>query len=246
MPIKYIYTEEQLREAILQSKSYANVLRILNIPEHAGGTYATLKKNIKKYNIDISHFTGQGWSKSRTFSPKRPIEDYLSNKVGISSQHLKQRLIKDGIFVHKCYSCELKEWKNKPIPIELHHINGNNLDNSIENLMIICPNCHAQTENYCGKNMDKRKINKKEPKIRVKKTKLCICGSKINKLSKFCRPCSYLLSRKIARPTIETLINDIQSMSMCAIGKKYGVTDNAIRKWCKDYKIDYKSIKSHL
>ena len=94
--------------------------------------------------------------------------------------------------------------------------------------------------------MDKRKINKKEPKIRVKKTKLCICGSKINKLSKFCRPCSYLLSRKIARPTIETLINDIQSMSMCAIGKKYGVTDNAIRKWCKDYKIDYKSIKSPL
>lgn len=70
----------------------------------------------------------------------------------MSSHRLKIRLINNKQKQHKCEFCNRKKWNNKPIPIELHHINGNHKDNRIENLLIVCPNCHAQTDNYKSKN----------------------------------------------------------------------------------------------
>ena len=69
---------------------------------------------------------------------------------------LKNQLIKIGIKDHKCENCELIEWMGKQIPLELHHVNGNRFDNRIENIQLLCPNCHALTDNYRGKNMSAR------------------------------------------------------------------------------------------
>lgn len=146
----HTYSEFQLREAVSDSFSLAETLRKLGI-EASGGNYATINSRIKRFNIDISHFTGMLWSKGKTIGPKRDTNDYLSNKIRINTHSLKLRLIKEGVFNHKCYSCGLTTWQNTPIPIELHHIDGNNKNNSLDNLQILCPNCHAQTDNYCSK-----------------------------------------------------------------------------------------------
>ena len=83
----------------------------------------------------------------------RPASAYFDNKKRISSCRLKEKLIYDGIKELKCERCGLKEWLNEPIPLELHHINGNHYDNSLSNLQILCPNCHSLTYNNSGKSV---------------------------------------------------------------------------------------------
>jgi 5-methylcytosine-specific restriction endonuclease McrA len=83
------------------------------------------------------------------------VDKYLSNEFPIHSYKLKNRLIKEGIFNAICSSCKLDEWLGKPIALELDHINGNSSNNNLDNLRLLCPNCHAQTDTYRGKNIGK-------------------------------------------------------------------------------------------
>lgn len=144
------YTVEELTDAVASSISKREVLKKLNVTP-AGGNYQTLRKAIEYFNLDISHFKGAGWSKGKIIGSKRPIEDYLSNKVSCTSHYLRKRLIKEKIFEAKCYHCNLETWLNKPIPLELEHIDGNHSNNELSNLTILCPNCHAFTPTYRGR-----------------------------------------------------------------------------------------------
>jgi len=148
---KQKYSIEELKRIIQSCTSIRQVLDILNLAP-AGGNYQTIKNHIKNHNIDVSHFTGQGWSKGAKVGPKRPIEDYLYNKQPIQSWKLKRRLLQDKFFEPKCYNCNKELWLDQPIPLELHHIDGDNTNNNLSNLTILCPNCHALTDNYRGKN----------------------------------------------------------------------------------------------
>lgn len=145
------YTLEQLKQAIKESVNYRQTLEKLNVIP-AGGNYQILKKAIKHFNLDTSHFTGQAWNKNKTIGPKRPIEEYLNNKQTIQSFKLKNRLLKENIFKPVCSNCNLDTWLGLPIPLELDHIDGVHLNNSLDNLRLLCPNCHAQTPTYRGKN----------------------------------------------------------------------------------------------
>jgi len=126
------------------------VLIALGVGPH-GGNYHVLKKYIKIMGLDTKHFVGRGWAKGIIIGNKRPTEDYLNNKAFIGSNTLKKRLIREGFFQRKCYSCENTEWMGKPISLELHHQDGNYENNGLSNMQILCPNCHAQTTNYCSK-----------------------------------------------------------------------------------------------
>ena len=151
MNSRYTYSEQELREAVKNSTSIRQVLEKLDIVP-AGGNYQTTNRRIQKLNIDTSHFTGQAWNKGKIIGPKRSIEEYLKEDSVVQSFKLKGRLIAEGLKEHKCECCGITEWNGKPAPIELDHINGNHHDNRLENLRILCPNCHAQTDTYRGKN----------------------------------------------------------------------------------------------
>ncbi len=146
-------TEVDFLEAAHNSLSIAGMCRYLGL-KPCGGNYKLMHNAIRQYNIDTSHFNGQGWNKNLAFKPfvAKSIEDILINGSTYQSYKLKYRLLKEGLKSHKCEGCGLTEWQSKEIPLELHHINGNNRDNRIENLMLLCPNCHALTESYRGKN----------------------------------------------------------------------------------------------
>lgn len=148
------YTEIEFIDAVAKSASIRQVLLSIGLAP-LGGNYRTVKDLVKKLNLDTSHWTGQCWNKGQTFSPRRPIEDYLSNEQPIGSSKLKERLVKDGIFEWICSntSCQITTWNGKKAPLELDHIDGNSHNNSLENLRLLCPNCHAQTSTYRGKNI---------------------------------------------------------------------------------------------
>jgi DNA-binding transcriptional ArsR family regulator len=82
-----------------------------------------------------------------------PIELYLVDGRTVNRQHLKQRLLGAGLKVARCEVCGISEWRGEPLSLALHHINGDGLDNRLENLQLLCPNCHSQTPNFSGRNV---------------------------------------------------------------------------------------------
>lgn len=106
-----------------------------------------------KYDGNMS---GKGCAKNRPLT-YQTLDDYLANSPSINSNKVRKRLLKEGYKKHQCEHCGLSTWDDKPIPLELHHINGNRYDNRIENFQLLCPNCHALTDSYRGKNARKNK-----------------------------------------------------------------------------------------
>jgi hypothetical protein len=147
------YTEEEFIIAVKTSTSIRQVLNKLGLKE-AGGNYSITKTRIKNLGLDTSHFKGQAWNKGKTLGPRKPVEELLVNdrKHPYQSFKLKNRLLQEGIKIHQCECCGITEWRKKPTPLELDHINGINYDNRLENLRLLCPNCHAQTDTYRGRN----------------------------------------------------------------------------------------------
>lgn len=148
------WTDEQFIEAVANNHSIAGVIRDLELIP-AGGNYTTVNNKIKELNLDISHFTGQGWNVGMKFKPKKakPLSEILVENINYQSFKLAKRLLKEGIKECRCERCKRVEWEGIPIPLELHHINGTRTDNRISNLQLLCPNCHALTDNYRAKNI---------------------------------------------------------------------------------------------
>lgn len=147
------WTDEQFLTAVKESISVRQVLHKLRLAE-AGGSYKVFYRNVKRLNADTSHFLGRGHTKNKKIPNPTKIflsEILVENSI-YNSNRLRRRLIEENKLERKCYSCQLTEWMNKPIPLELEHKNGVNTDNRLENLTLLCPNCHAQTDTYRGKN----------------------------------------------------------------------------------------------
>ena len=150
-------TDEEYAEAIRTSSSYANALRKLGL-RPTGGNYATIHERINRLNIDTSHMTRQSWNKGERFRPFHKVitsNEIFSKGKYRSTRVLKRRLFKDGLKLKICEECGLEMWQNQPIPLEIHHIDGDRTNNCVDNLMILCPNCHALTDTYRGKNINK-------------------------------------------------------------------------------------------
>lgn len=145
------FSREELQNFCKESESYRQLAIKIGYKPDGGSGISSVKEMIKKYQLDISHFNGQGHSKNIN-RIKTTLEDYLTGKVKITSHKLRLRLLKEGIFQPVCSCYGLAQWLGKPIPLELHHKDGDKNNNSLENLELRCPNCHYFTDTYKTKN----------------------------------------------------------------------------------------------
>lgn len=110
---------------------------------------ATLENALRALNL--SYAGNPGRANIARHNERRPVDQYLVRGSTINSHPLKQRLFRDGLKARSCEECGLSVWRGRPIPLELHHVDGDRRNNTIENLQILCSNCHALTDNNAGR-----------------------------------------------------------------------------------------------
>ena len=224
----YNWNKESLEIAIKNNKCYTDVLRELGI-SYRGRNIDTLKAKIVEYNLNTDHFTFV--SKTKGQQKYKEAKNYLKRGSNIKSFKLKEKLFRDGLKENKCENCGISEWNGNPLNCQLHHIDGDPTNNTLENLQILCPNCHAQTDTYSGSANKTNKIQR-----------VCIdCGRPLSSRDSVrCVICSAKVRRVVSEdkmPTKEELFDLINKKSFVEIGKIYNVSDSTIKKWCKRYNL---------
>ena len=263
---------EILKEVVANSHNISEVCRQLGLVPR-GGNHIRIKQKIQEYNLDTSHFMTGIWNKGLRYSgvkKTRSLEEILQNGVYYSSNKLKNRLLKSGLKEARCENCDLETWLGQPIKLELHHINGDHSDNRLENIQLLCPNCHAYTDTYRGKNIqstkpietphttlltyeeymerEKAKAESKHDYTPIHKSKSRVsficknCGKEFfprHSDQKYCSvECLQAVNSRNVPSKEELLEIAPQHQSLESLGRHYGVTGNACKKWFKKYGID--------
>ncbi|MEX2603030.1 MAG: HNH endonuclease [Gracilimonas sp.] len=227
--MKNKWNETDLRLIIEQSTNKSQVLRKIGLKSFTGN-YDTLNKYIFLYNIDVSHFR-RPINYSNLNKKKIPISEILVSGSSYSRTSLKKRLFNGGLKERRCEKCGNDEWWNgEKMSLILDHINGIHNDNRIENLRILCPNCNSTLPTHCGRNTKDRKIKSGR---KPAQKHFCDCGKEIRRGSTQCHKCHSVQQRKVKRPSREQLLFDIHELGYSGTGRRYGVSDNAVRKWLK-------------
>lgn len=225
-----LYTIEELAEATKNSITLKEIIDKLGLRDHTFYR-RQVKADIVKNNIDDSKLD----------SPRTParntnilsLDDILNNKIYLGSHKLKIKLLKNNLISYECSECKLDSWNNKPLSLQLDHIDGNRFNNNLTNLRLLCPNCHSQTETFSNK--------------RAKIIKYCAkCKKSISKRALYCQKCAREENKifKINWPPLTELVSMIENTSYKDTAKSLGVSDNSIKKHLIRNNVDLTVIKS--
>lgn len=162
MSLKHI-TKEELEEVVKKCESFRQVANALGLCQ-TGSTLTRIKVKVENYGIDTKHFTGQLWSKGKTAleddrirSSGSSYDEVFCENSKASPSYVKNLLLKKEFVKYECAICgQGPEWNGKPLALQMDHINGMRNDHRLQNLRILCPHCHSQTDTFCAKNKKKK------------------------------------------------------------------------------------------
>lgn len=274
-----VFTKEQLEEILKSCNS------ISEFGFKIGYLSASSASRFGKAAIEFHQL-----SKEHLFDGRKNQFDYSRFSEGKSRSGWTLKYAIVNLRGNKCESCGLSLWLEKELSLQVHHIDGNSSNNLIENLQLLCPNCHSLTDSFCGKrNSGSQKKHSEEDLKNSLENNQSICSAlrslgmstgrenyvrcreiiqkysiehlspiKIEKETEekrcsncdiiigksktgLCLKCYALTTRIVERPSREILKEEIRNNSFLSLGKKYDVSDNAVRKWCKLYKLPFQS-----
>lgn len=222
------WNDDDFTKAVRESISVAETLRAIGLLV-TGSNYKTVYRALERLQLNTDHWLGQAHlrGKNHQWSKKIPITELLkeNSTYAGSTSTIKSRMIRDGLLTYECARCGISSWLGGPITLQLDHINGVNNDHRLENLRLLCPNCHSCTPTFAGKNI--LRATKVVPTCEQ-------CGNRVSKLRFMCRKCAASnRPTKIDWPDKKTLSGMLEDMSMEAVGRWLGVSGNAIRKHLK-------------
>jgi ferredoxin len=208
-----------------------------------GGSWRVLKRYAELWGISTAHFdSGKARRQMGARYVARPLADVLVENSSYPRKDVKRRLFEEGLKERRCELCGQGEtWRGKQMSLILDHINGRRDDHRLENLQIVCPNCAATLDTHCGR---KNRISRAPRKCRrcqrefvpnSRTQRYCsrACGTRWDRTAS--RGIAKPEARKVERPPYEQLIAELEATSCVAVGRKYGVSDNAVRKWVRFY-----------
>jgi hypothetical protein len=232
------YTTEDAREAIAASVSWSEALRRLGMC-HSGGAHLVLKKYASIWGIPADHFDPYAAVRGSGKRTRRPLEEILVEHSTFARNHLKERLYDAGLKQPVCELCGQGElWRGRRMGLILDHINGVSDDNRLENLRIVCPNCAATLDTHCARSRRVIRASRKcercgepfAPKYASQRYCSRECGMRHDR-KHVGRPGA----RRVERPPYPQLVREVHALGYCGTGRRYGVSDNAIRKWMRAY-----------
>lgn len=215
--------DKEFEAAIKEVTSFSQLCADRLMIASSGNNHRSIYTRIRKLGLNTSHWI------DRPAVRRVVIEDVLNNRRYLGSYSLKLRLWEAGLKPKQCEICGLTEWCGKPAPLALDHINGNNADNRLENLRILCHNCHAQTDTYTG-------LNKKSNIAKVKPIHLKLVTPDGFIAAKSTTSVSKLKNAKptkICWPTMSELAEMVATTPLYKLAISLGVSDRAISKRCK-------------
>lgn len=230
------YDEQEARAAIAAASNWSEALRLLGL-RAAGGNFALLKRWAAQWGIDASHFRPYEHAAEHLRRDPIPLEDILVEHSTYGRASLKQRLYAAGLKARRCELCGLGEiWRGQPLTLILDHINGVHDDNRLENLRIVCPNCAATFSTHCSRNLPFAVCAECGKAFRRRQARQRYCCLRCWHDSPACRAIRRSEARrKVERPSHQQLLADLRELSFVKVGAKYGVSDNAVRKWLRGY-----------
>ena len=232
-------SSERLKEIVANSSCYKEVMLKIGYKANSGSTQQMLRERLRLENISTEHFSAPTGDKI----VKRTIDNTLCENSTASQKVAKKFFIQESDKPYICEICGQEPfWNGKEMTLIMDHINGHNTDHRIENLRWVCPNCNSQLDTTGGRNFKRLKeegyYSTKQsncpPIIKEVEQYFCVdCGVEITRFSSGrCVNCANKAQRTVSRPDRDTLKQLVRTTPFTKIGEQYGVSDNAIRKWC--------------